>query len=128
MNWSNQSFQAVYAVQPINRPTFALRPTVVSENQNSTSRDQFVPHVQVGVSRLHDLGYFCQGIRIAVIDTGCDCSHPALGGGFGDGHKIDRGYDFVGDDYNEENAPTPDGNPCTQCAVSRACCSHSLIF
>ncbi|EGG04536.1 subtilisin protease [Melampsora larici-populina 98AG31] len=108
---------AVYAVQPIKRPTFALLPTVVSENQNSTSRDQFVPHVQVGVSRLHDLGYLCQGIRIAVIDTGCDCSHPALGGGFGDGHKIDRGYDFVGDDYNGENAPTPDGNPCTQCAL-----------
>lgn len=109
--------KAVYAVQPINRPTFALLPTVVSENQNSTTRDQFVPHVQVGVSRLHDLGYLCQGIRIAVIDTGCDCSHPALGGGFGDGHKIDRGYDFVGDDYTGANAPTPDGNPCTQCAL-----------
>ena len=39
-----------------------------------------------------------QGIRIAVIDTGIDYMHPALGGGFGKGHKVTAGYDFVNDD------------------------------
>lgn len=111
--------QAVYAVRHINRPTFATNPKVVPASGTQTS-DRFVPHVQVGVSRLHDQGYLCQGIRIAVIDTGCDCSHPALGGGFGVGHKITKGYDFVGDDYNGSNDPQPDDNPCTQCAVSLA--------
>jgi hypothetical protein len=31
---------------------------------------------------------------------GVDYTHPSLGGGFGPGHKIVGGYDFVGDDYD----------------------------
>jgi len=38
------------------------------------------------------------GYSIAVIDTGVDYMHPALGGGFGAGHKVIGGYDFVDDD------------------------------
>ncbi|KAG0151507.1 hypothetical protein CROQUDRAFT_71604 [Cronartium quercuum f. sp. fusiforme G11] len=108
--------KAVYAVQQINRPTFVKPPTIVTDSKNRTG-DQFVPHLQVGVSRLHDKGFLCEGIRIAVIDTGCDCSHPVLGAGFGPGHKIDKGYDFVGDNYTGSNTPVPDPNPCTRCAL-----------
>jgi subtilisin family serine protease len=39
-----------------------------------------------------------QGQTIAVIDTGIDYRHPALGGGFGAGRKVIAGYDFVDDD------------------------------
>ncbi|MBM4431018.1 MAG: hypothetical protein FJ026_11830 [Chloroflexi bacterium] len=39
-----------------------------------------------------------KGIRVAVLDTGIDYTHPDLGGGFGPGFKVAGGYDFVNDD------------------------------
>lgn len=38
------------------------------------------------------------GTAVAVIDTGIDYEHPYLGGGFGAGHKVIGGWDFVDDD------------------------------
>ncbi|HET8774005.1 MAG TPA: S8 family serine peptidase, partial [Thermoanaerobaculia bacterium] len=38
------------------------------------------------------------GIRVAVVDSGIDYTHPALGGAFGPGHKVAGGYDFVNED------------------------------
>lgn len=38
------------------------------------------------------------GVTIAILDTGVDYSHPALGGGFGQGFKVKGGYDFVDND------------------------------
>lgn len=35
------------------------------------------------------------GEIVAVVDTGIDYSHPDLGGGFGPGHKVVAGYNFV---------------------------------
>src|SRR4051794_35378167 len=47
-------------------------------------------------SRVNSLGLPTrgEGIRVAVIDTGIDYTHPALGGGFGPGYKVAGGYDF----------------------------------
>ena len=39
-----------------------------------------------------------RGVVVAVIDTGIDYSHPALGGGFGPGFRVAGGYDFVNND------------------------------
>jgi subtilisin family serine protease len=39
-----------------------------------------------------------EGITVAVIDTGIDYAHPALGGGLGPGFKVSGGHDFVNDD------------------------------
>lgn len=39
-----------------------------------------------------------KGVTVAVIDTGIDYNHPALGRGFGPGFKVAGGYDFVSDD------------------------------
>ncbi|WP_371544420.1 S8 family serine peptidase [Streptomyces sp. NBC_00554] len=39
-----------------------------------------------------------KGVTVAVIDTGVDYTHPDLGGGFGEGHKVVGGYDFVNND------------------------------
>jgi subtilisin family serine protease len=38
------------------------------------------------------------GETVAVVDTGIDYTHPDLGGGFGAGHKVVGGYDFVNND------------------------------
>ncbi|MFC8127459.1 S8 family serine peptidase [Streptomyces sp. NPDC057302] len=39
-----------------------------------------------------------KGVTVAVIDTGVDYTHPDLGGGLGEGHKVVGGHDFVNDD------------------------------
>jgi subtilisin family serine protease len=39
-----------------------------------------------------------KGVVVAIIDTGVDYTHDALGNGFGPGHKVAGGYDFVNDD------------------------------
>ncbi|KAK7053257.1 hypothetical protein VNI00_003883 [Paramarasmius palmivorus] len=72
-------------------------------------------HIMTGVDKLHAEGITGEGIRIAIIDTGVDYLHPALGGGFGPGFKVAGGYDFVGDDYNGSNEPEPDPDPLDQC-------------
>lgn len=39
------------------------------------------------------------GVTVAILDSGIDYDHPDLGGGFGPGHKVVAGHDFVnGDD------------------------------
>jgi hypothetical protein len=45
-----------------------------------------------------NLGTGGAGIVVAVIDTGIDYSHPALGAGYGPGFKVAGGYDFINDD------------------------------
>ncbi|HYO09137.1 MAG TPA: S8 family serine peptidase [Tepidisphaeraceae bacterium] len=39
-----------------------------------------------------------KGQAVAVIDTGIDYTNPLLGGGFGPGHRVVGGWDFVSDD------------------------------
>ncbi|ORX95027.1 subtilisin-like protein [Basidiobolus meristosporus CBS 931.73] len=57
-------------------------------------------------------GYTGSGIRIGVVDTGVDWSHPDLGGCFGEGCKIRYGFDFVGDEFGRRSPiPSPDGDP-----------------
>src|SRR6185437_2724758 len=34
-----------------------------------------------------------KGVTVAIIDTGIDYTHPALGGGFGPGFKVAGGWD-----------------------------------
>ncbi|CAF1191453.1 unnamed protein product [Rotaria sordida] len=56
---------------------------------------------------------------VAVIDTGIDYLHPALGGCFGPQCKVAFGYDFVGDDFNQSNInPMPDEDPLDNCSTS----------
>lgn len=53
-----------------------------------------------------------EGVIVAVIDTGIDYTHPALGGGFGPGFKVIGGHDFVNDDGD----PTDDNGHGTHVA------------
>ncbi|KAM3515752.1 hypothetical protein MY11210_000523 [Beauveria gryllotalpidicola] len=51
-------------------------------------------HVMTHVDKLHEEGYTGSGIKIAVVDTGVDYQHPALGGCFGPGCKVVTGENF----------------------------------
>jgi subtilisin family serine protease len=58
----------------------------------------------IGAARAHaELGLSGQGIKVAVLDTGIDYTHPGLGGGLGEGFKVVGGYNFA-----EENADPMD--------------------
>ncbi|GES66427.1 subtilisin-like protein [Aspergillus terreus] len=56
-----------------------------------------VPHQMTGVDKLRAEGYYGSGLRVAVVDSGIDYKHPALGGCYGEGCPVTFGYDLVND-------------------------------
>ncbi|KAJ7097194.1 subtilisin-like protease [Mycena belliarum] len=79
-------------------------------------------HVVTGVSKLHAVGITGKGVKIGILDTGIDYTHPFLGDGFGAGFKVAGGFDLVGDNYTGANDPVPDPDPLDQCA---GCAAYS---
>ncbi len=65
-------------------------------------------HSWTGVDKVHAAGFYGKGATVAIVDTGTQYTHPALGGGFGPGFKVAGGYDFV-------------GNGCKCCRRTKAC-------
>jgi len=65
-----------------------------------------------------ELGLTGRGVKVGVIDSGVDYDHPDLGGCFGRGCRVEKGFDFVGDAFNPDEAspafsptPVPDQDP-----------------
>lgn len=86
-----------------------------------------------GVDKLHNLGIKGSGIKIGVVDTGVDYRHPALGAGFGPGHKIAGGYSFVLDNGTLANSSDPlatcyGGGHGTHVSGSKLLCSSSSSY
>lgn len=84
-----------------------------SQSANAPRQEGFpfyAPHAMTGVDKLHDQGLIGTGVQIAIIDTGVDFTHPALGGCFGPGCKVAGGADLVGSAFNGTNTPIP-GSP-----------------
>ncbi|RKU47717.1 hypothetical protein DL546_000830 [Coniochaeta pulveracea] len=79
------------------------------------ANDTFTPHLMTQVNKLRAEGIDGKGIKIAVVDTGTDYNHPALGGCFGPGCLVSFGTDLVGDKYNGFNIPVPDPDPVDNC-------------
>ncbi|KAI0138502.1 subtilisin-like protein [Hypoxylon sp. NC0597] len=78
--------------------------------------DTFTPHVMTQVDKLRANGITGKGVKIGIIDSGVDYTHPALGGCFGSENCLfTYGTDIVGDDYNGDNTPTPDADPYDGC-------------
>lgn len=89
--------------------------SALRKRADNDTTDTWAPHVMTQVDKLRALGYTGEGVRVAVIDTGVDYYHPALGGCFGEGCLVAYGYDLVGDDYNGSNTPVPDDDPLDVC-------------
>ncbi|KAI1643781.1 subtilisin-like protein [Daldinia loculata] len=78
--------------------------------------DTFTPHVMTQVDKLRAKGITGKGVKIGIIDSGVDYTHPALGGCFGGPDCLFTfGTDIVGDDYNGDNIPVPDDDPYDGC-------------
>ncbi|KAK0652464.1 peptidase S8/S53 domain-containing protein [Cercophora newfieldiana] len=71
-------------------------PDGTSFPSNQTESNGFSPHVMTQVDKLHAKGITGKGVKVAVIDTGVDYRHPALGGCFGPGCLVSYGYDWFG--------------------------------
>lgn len=80
------------------------------------AEDTFSPHVMIQIDRLHAEGLTGKGVQVAIIDSGVDYTHPALGGCFGEGCLVSKGYDFVGDNFKlGVTEPIPDDDPLDTC-------------
>lgn len=63
---------------------------------NDDAATNYSFHGMTGVEELHKAGITGEGAKVAIIDTGVDYTHPALGGGCGDGHKVIGGLNYAG--------------------------------
>ncbi|KAI9364350.1 peptidase S8/S53 domain-containing protein [Zopfochytrium polystomum] len=92
------------------------RQATVAGSSEPTSPPEAI-HTLTGVDKARsELGLTGKGITVAVIDAGVYYLHPALGGCFGAGCKVVRGYDFVGNSYNGSSVPEPDSDPLDDCS------------
>jgi hypothetical protein len=96
--------QGVKSVTPI---SFVPRPRPYGSKVQLASKpsvrqisESFSSLSATGVDKIHGEGIDGSGIRIAIIDTGVDYTHQALGGCFGTGCKVSFGFDLVGDGYD----------------------------
>ncbi|KHN97426.1 subtilisin-like serine protease PR1C [Metarhizium album ARSEF 1941] len=71
------------------------------ETNATADTHPYIPHSMMQVDKLHSKGITGKGIKIAMIGTGVDYEHPALGGCFGPGCLFSFGADLV------NGEPTP---------------------
>ncbi|KAK4517454.1 Transmembrane osmosensor [Mucor velutinosus] len=111
--------EAIYPVRTIERPKVTLG------GKGSKKAPSVLPHALTQVDKVHsELKNKGKGIFVGVLDTGVDYLHPALGGGFGKGFKVIKGYDLVGDAYTGLNAPKPDSDPLDACGAASGASGH----
>lgn len=79
---------SVYPIRAIQRPHLTSKPV----HEDGSLAKAISPHHLTQVDRVHkELKHSGKGIVVGIIDSGVDYYHPALGGGFGKGHKVSLG-------------------------------------
>ncbi|KAM3557622.1 hypothetical protein MY1884_004418 [Beauveria asiatica] len=106
---SSGAVKNMWPVYVYDRPSFTA--TEVVPSGRSIRADTFSPHVMMQVDQLRARGFDGKGVKLAVLDSGVDYTHPALGGCFGPGCRVSFGYDLVGNDFNGGNKPQPGSDP-----------------
>lgn len=94
-----------------NRRVKLEAPVTSQSFSNDVQAEAYITHRATGVDKLHKAGVLGKGVKVGVVDTGVWYKHPALGGGFGPGFKVEGGYDFVGDVDIDSEAKQPDDDP-----------------
>jgi len=91
---------------------YPVQTIAIPEPQQGPEPELFTSLEMIGADIAQsELGYTGEGIKVAVMDTGIDYDHPDLSDGFGPGHRVAYGYDFVGDAFTGENEPIEDDDP-----------------
>ncbi|PPQ71285.1 hypothetical protein CVT24_012339 [Panaeolus cyanescens] len=103
--------KAIRPLRVFQRPILAKDHVITGLDDPERPPTPFSTHVMTGVDKLHAEGITGKGIKIGILDTGIDYTHPTLGAGFGPGHLVFAGYDFVGDAYDGTNEAIPDDDP-----------------
>ena len=104
------SAQAVASVLPdvdlqSDTDSSAVAPSAIVSSANTQAND--ISPTTAAAQLAQQYGLDGTGQTIAVIDTGIAFDHVALGGGFGEGHRVVGGYDFAEDDANPyDDGPT----------------------
>ncbi|KAF4599319.1 hypothetical protein EYR40_006411 [Pleurotus pulmonarius] len=109
-----QSTTGVKSIRPVrafDRPKPVKVQVVKGPDDPALPPDSESTHVITGVDKLHAQGITGAGIKIGILDTGIDYTHPTLGGAFGPGNKVIGGFDLVGDDYDGRNHPSTPHTP-----------------
>ncbi|KAK7947007.1 subtilisin-like protein [Apiospora aurea] len=96
--WPNRK---VRLEQPVDRQSFS----------DDVQAVEYTTHRATGVDKLHKSGALGRGAKVGIVDTGVWYKHPALGGGFGPGFKVEGGWDFVGDVDIDFDTKQPDADP-----------------
>ncbi|KAJ3026737.1 UNVERIFIED_CONTAM: hypothetical protein HDU68_005163 [Siphonaria sp. JEL0065] len=100
------------------RQTQQIKPVRVAASE--TQKNPELIHSLSGVNDARKkLKLTGKGVTVAVIDSGVHYLHPALGGGFGPGYKVAKGWDFVGEQYgqNGDFTPKPSPDPLDNCTT-----------
>ncbi|KAJ1927860.1 hypothetical protein IWQ60_002551, partial [Tieghemiomyces parasiticus] len=77
----------------------------------------FLAHEYTGINKVRNsTSWTGAGVKVGILDTGLDYTHPAFGNCFNTTNcRVRYGYDFVGDAYNGNNIPVPDRDPMDSC-------------
>ncbi|KXJ86988.1 peptidase S8/S53 domain-containing protein [Microdochium bolleyi] len=103
----------VWANVEVRLPKTQSQQMVLSSDDAAAAK--YSTFVTTGVDKVHAAGLFGKGVKIGVVDTGVQYTHPALGGGIGPGFKVAGGWDFVGNGlWPYEGEKLPDADPMDQ--------------